>query len=68
MERSFIEKLDLHIRKRLLKRFKDSGTINRKEDSGQPRSVTIEENTNLIEELVCSKEEEAPQTHTPNTS
>ena len=31
-------------------------------------SVTIEENTNLIEELVCSKEEEAPHTHTPNTS
>ena len=43
--------------KRLLKRFKDSGTMNRKEGSGQPRSVTVEENTNLIEELICSQEE-----------
>ena len=43
--------------KRLLKRFKDSGTMNRKEGSGRPRSVTVEENTNLIEELICSQEE-----------
>ena len=45
-----------------LKRFKDSGTMNRKEGSGQPRSVTTEENTDLIEELICSQEE-APHTH-----
>ena len=38
--------------KRLLKRFKDSGTMNRKEGSGRPRSVTTEENTDLIEELI----------------
>ena len=49
--------------KRLLKRFKDSSTMNRKEGSGQPMSVTIEENTDLIEELICSQEE-APHTHT----
>ena len=36
--------------------------MNRKEGSGRPRSVTTEENTDLIEELVCSKEE-APHTH-----
>ena len=48
--------------KRLLKRFKDSSTMNRKEGSGQPMSVTIEENTELIEELICSQEE-APHTH-----
>ena len=48
--------------KRLLKRFKDSGTMNRKEGSGRPRSVTTEENTDLIEELICSQEE-APHTH-----
>ena len=48
--------------KRLLKRFKDSGTMNRKVGSGQPRSVTTEENTNLIKELICSQEE-APHTH-----
>ena len=48
--------------KRLLKRFKDSGTIDRKEGSGRPRSVTTEENTDLIEELICSQEE-APHTY-----
>ena len=37
--------------------------MNRKEGSGQPMSVTIEENTDLIEELICSQEE-APHTHT----
>ena len=41
--------------------FKDSGTMNRKEGSGVPRSVATEENTNLIEELICS-EEEVPHT------
>ena len=48
--------------KRLLKRFKDSGTMNRKEGSDQRRSVTTEENTDLIEEWICSKEE-APHAH-----
>ena len=33
--------------RRFLKRFKDSGTMNRKEGSAQPRSVTTEENTDL---------------------
>ena len=41
----------------LLKRFKDSGATNRKKDSGQPRSVITEENTDLIEELICPLEE-----------
>ena len=48
--------------KRLLKRFKDSCTMNRKEGSGQPRSVITEENTDLIEELICLQEE-VPHTH-----
>ena len=45
-----------------MKRFKDSGTMNGKEGSGQPRSVKTEENTNLIEKLICSQKE-APHTH-----
>ena len=48
--------------KRILKRFKDSGTINKKEGSGGPMSVTTEGNTNLIKELICSQEE-ALHTH-----
>ena len=47
--------------KRLLKHFKDSGIINRKEGSGRPRSVTTEKNTDLIEELICPQKE-APRT------
>ena len=35
--------------------------MNRKEGSGQPRSLT-RENTDLIEELICPQEE-AVQTH-----
>ena len=44
-----------------MKHFKGSGTMNRKEGSGQPRSLT-RENTDLIEELICPQEE-AVQTH-----
>ena len=62
MERLFIKKLTSTSVKRLLKRFKDSGTMNWKEGSGQPRSVTTAENTDLIEELI-SWQEEAPHTH-----
>ena len=43
--------------KSLLRRFKDSGTMNGKEGSYRHRSVTTGENTNLIEELICSREE-----------
>ena len=43
--------------KRFLKSFKYSGTMNRKEGSGQLRSVTTEENSDLAEELICSQEE-----------
>ena len=45
-----------------MKRFKDSSTMNRKEGSGRPRSVTTEKNTDLTEEVISSKEE-APHTH-----
>ena len=58
MERPFIKKLDLYtFVKRLLKRFKDSCSINRKEGLGRPRSVITEENTHLVEELTFSQEE-----------
>ena len=36
--------------------------MNIKESFGRPRSLTTEENTDLIEELICSQEE-APHTH-----
>jgi len=36
--------------------------MNRKQSSGRPRSVTTEENADLIKELICSQED-APHTH-----
>ena len=36
--------------------------MNRKEGSGRPRSVTTEQNTDLIEKLICSQGE-APHAH-----
>ena len=53
--------------KRLLKRFKDSSTMNKKEGSGQSMSVTTEENNNLIEELICSQEEASHSHLAPRT-
>ena len=46
-----------------MKLLKDSGIMNTKEGSGRSRSVTTEENTDLIEELICSPEEAPLHTH-----
>ena len=46
--------------KRFLKHCKDNSTMNRKDGYDQTRSVT-EDNTDIIEELICSQE--APHTH-----
>ena len=45
-----------------MKCFKDSGTMKRKESSNESRLVATEENTDLIEKLICSQEE-IPRTH-----
>ena len=49
--------------KRLLKRYKETGIMDRKKGSGRHRSVVTEENQEIVEELICSKEDE-PHTHT----
>jgi len=46
---------------RLVKRFKVTGTMERKTGSGRPITATTEENGDLVELLVCSQEE--PGTH-----
>ena len=48
--------------KRLLKKFRQVGSINKRHGSGQPRNVFLEENMDLIGELVCSQEER-PRTY-----
>lgn len=47
--------------KRLLKRFRETGTMDRLKGSGRPRSAVTEENEEIVEELICSQEE--PHTH-----
>ena len=48
--------------RRLLKRFQCYGTMDRRSGSGRPRTVTTEENEMIVEELICSQEEN-PGTH-----
>ena len=43
--------------KRLLKKFRQVGSINKRHGSGRPRNVFLEENMDLIGELVCSQKE-----------
>jgi len=45
---------------RLLKKFRDTGTVNRLAGNGRPRSVPIEENVDLVNDLVLSKEDTLP--------
>ncbi|XP_066916153.1 uncharacterized protein [Clytia hemisphaerica] len=42
---------------RLLQRFKESGSMERKSGSGRARTVCTEKNEDLVEELICSQEE-----------
>ena len=42
---------------RLLKRFHEHGSMNRRPGSGRPRTAMTEDNEPMIEDLVCSQEE-----------
>ena len=46
----------------LLKEFRETTSMDRRRDSGQSSTVSMEENKDLIEELACSQEER-PHTH-----
>ena len=46
---------------RLVKKFKITGTMERKRSSGRPVTATTKENEDLVEVLICSQEE--PGTH-----
>ena len=47
---------------RLLKRFKEDGSMKRRTGSGRPITVKTDENAELVEELICSQED-FPGTH-----
>ena len=42
---------------RLLKRFKEDGSMKRRTGPGRPITVTTDENAELVQELICSKED-----------
>ena len=46
---------------RLIKKYKETGTMERRTGSGRPVTATTQENGDLVEELICSQEE--PGTH-----
>ena len=41
----------------MLKKFGDTGTVNRLTDSGRPRSARTDENVDLVNDLVVSQED-----------
>ena len=43
--------------KHLLKIFREIGSMDRRHGSGQPRTISLKGNLDLVEELVCSQEE-----------
>ena len=47
---------------RLLNRYKENGTMKRKEGSGRPVTATTDGNADIVENLICSQEE-SPGTH-----
>ena len=56
------KKWDYSSVKHLLEKFRDTGSMGRRHGSGRPRTVSTEENIDLIEEWICSQEER-PHTH-----
>ena len=48
--------------KRIIKQYKETGTMDRKKGSGRPVTVSTEENQELVEDLICSQEEQ-PHSH-----
>ena len=47
---------------RLLNRFKENGSMDRRSGSGRPRTATTAENEEIVEDLICSQEE-SPGSH-----
>ena len=48
----------------LISKFVKTGSMDRKKGSGRPRTATCTENENLMEEMICSQEDQ-PGTHVP---
>ena len=53
---------------RLLKRFTEDDSMERRSGSGRPRTITTEENTDLIKDLICSQEDNPGSHMSPRNS
>ena len=60
--RTIHTKIGFFLIKRLLKKSREAGSMDRRHCSGSPRTVSTEENIDLIKELVCSQDEQ-PHIH-----
>jgi len=47
---------------RLLQKFRDTGTVDTRQDSGRPRSARMDENIDRVDDMVLSQEDQ-PWTH-----
>jgi len=47
---------------RLLKKFRDTGTVNRRQGSDRPRSARTDKNIDQVNDMVLSQEDQ-PRTH-----
>ena len=56
------KKWALSFKQRLVRKIKETGTIERRPGSGRPVTATTEQNGDLVEEMICSQED-APGTH-----
>jgi len=51
----------------MLKQIRRAGTIDRQQGGGRPHSVCVNENTENVEDLVLSSQEDNPKTHRLNS-
>ena len=49
--------------RRLIRRYEETGTMDRQPGSGRPRTATTDENVEVVEELISSQEEAGTHTH-----
>ena len=49
--------------RRLIRKYEDTGSMDRRSCAGRPRSVSTEENEESVEELISSEEEPGAHTH-----
>ena len=52
--------------RRLIRKYEETGPMDRRSGTGRPRSVSTKENEELVEELISSQKEPGIHTHEPS--